>query len=262
MHLRHRVTAAGVAAAAACMLLTPGCATGGTHPGRDSTSTPSASASQRRPGATASGGAGQAPGPGDTPPGPASPGGATSGAASPATLAGWTVTVYYTAVERFHDGPRTAVTGCPRLDCTRGHDDLGTYPESFVEAVRAEGTGRTTAGQYLNWSYDTGYWIDSAPRDSAGNPLRPFESAAADRGVLAGGTRFTIVDCGHDEDGGRIPAEVCDRLGSARWTITDEFTPGLGGAGHVDVYIGEETHADFTETAWYVTLVGAVLRIG
>ncbi len=177
----------------------------------------------------------------------------------PSTSTGWTVTVYYTAVERFHDGRDTKVTGCPKLDCVRGNADLGTYPADFVKAVRDEGTGRTSAGRYLNWSYDTGFWLDDAPRDTAGRPLRPWQSAAADPEVLRQGTRFTIVDCGRDDDGGRIDATVCGRMRAARWQITDEFTPGLGGSRHLDVYIGEATQRNFTQTAWYTTLNRATL---
>jgi hypothetical protein len=176
--------------------------------------------------------------------------------------AGWTVTVYYTAVERYHSGPPTPVTGCPHLDCKHGSADLGTYPTDFVAAVHDEGTGVTTAGAYLNWSYDVGYWIDSAARDTAGRSLRPFESAAADPGVLKAATRFTIAGCGHQDDGSAPAGEVCARLRAAHWTITDEFTPGLGGKKHIDAYIGEETGPGFTDGPWYVTLLGATLRIG
>jgi len=178
------------------------------------------------------------------------------------TSAGWTVTVYYTAVEKYHSGPPTPVTGCTKLDCQHGKDDLGTYPKDFVEAVHDEGTGITTAGRYLNWSYDTGYWIDSAARDTAGRPLRPFESAAADPDVLKAATRFTITGCGHQDDGSEPPADVCAKLRAARWTITDEFTPGLGGKKHIDAYIGEETGPGFTDSPWYITLKSATLRIG
>jgi hypothetical protein len=48
---------------------------------------------------------------------------------------------------------------------------------------------------------------------------------------------------------------------SARWLIKDEFTPGMGGARHVDVYIGEETGPKFTDSPWYTTLTGATLAI-
>lgn len=193
-------------------------------------------------------------GPGRSPPAPPP-------ARTPSRSTGWLITVYYTAVERFHAGARTTVTGCPRLECTRGSTDLGDYPRSFVQAVRDEGTGRTAAGRYLNWSYDTGFWLDDAPRDTAGRVLRPFESAAADPTVLAAGTRFVIVACGRDDDGGAIAAPVCDRLRASRWTVADEFTPGLGGPRHLDVYLGEETSADFTEGDWYTTLHAAVIDV-
>ena len=51
------------------------------------------------------------------------------------TTTGWTVTVYYTAVEKYHSGSSTVVTGCPRLDCQHGKDTLGAYPKDFVQAV-------------------------------------------------------------------------------------------------------------------------------
>jgi hypothetical protein len=179
----------------------------------------------------------------------------------PDDSAAWTVTVYYTAVEAYHSGPPTPVVGCPTMDCAHGTTDLGTYPVDFVAAVRAEGAGRTVTGRYLNWSYDVGFWLDHVPRDAYGQPLRPFESAAADPAVLAAGTRFSIVDCGHEADGGPVPAVVCARLRQARWTVNDQLTPGFGGPHHVDVYIGEETGPAFTESPWYCTLSEAILRV-
>jgi hypothetical protein len=170
---------------------------------------------------------------------------------------GWEVTVYYTAVESFHRGTPTPVTGCPSLDCAHGDAPLGTYPEDFVKAVRDEGTGRITsggyAGRYLNWSYDVGYWLDEAPRDTAGAALRPYATAAADADVLAPGTEFTLDDCGDAE----VDASVCERLRGAVWRVDDAFTPGLGGSGHLDLYIGEEDHAEFTESPAYTTLENA-----
>lgn len=182
----------------------------------------------------------------------------------PSESAGWTVTVYYTAVESFHRGSRRVVRGCPQLECDRGRELLGSYPSDFVKAVRDEGTGRITSGphrgRYLNWSYDVGYWLDSAPRDTDGRPLRPWNSAAADRSVLPPGRRFTITGCGKDDDGAAIDADVCARFRSSHWTITDEFTPGLGGDRHVDLYIGEETGPGFTDSPLYTTLNNASLR--
>jgi hypothetical protein len=199
--------------------------------------------------------------PGVTPGPSTGPSAAPPRGRAPRRTGGWTVTVYYTAVERFHTGRPTEVRGCPRIDCADGDAGLGTYPAGFVAAVREEGTGRTAAGRYLNWSHDVGFWLDDAPRDARGSALRPWRSAAADPDVLPAGTEFAIADCGRDDDGGRIDEAVCRRMRAARWLITDEFTPGLGGDRHVDVYIGEETGPDFTDTAWYITLHGATLAV-
>jgi hypothetical protein len=192
---------------------------------------------------------------------PASPSRAAPAASVTSTVVsgGWEITVYYTAVQSLHDGEPETVTGCRGLDCAHGDDDLGEYPADFVAAVRSEGTGRTAAGGYLNWSYDVGFWLDTAARDTTGARLRPFVSAAADPGVLPHGATFRIAGCGHTDDGAAPPAEVCRALRRARWTVADEFTPGLGGSRHVDVYIGEETGPDFTGSAWYLTLTGASL---
>jgi hypothetical protein len=172
-------------------------------------------------------------------------------------LTGWEVTVYYTAVETLHTDAATEVSGCPTIDCSKGRNQqrLGRFPGSFVKAVKDEGTGRTKDGRYLNWSYDTGYWMDTAPRDTDGRPLHGWVSAAADPDQLKAGSRFTIQRCGTAE----VTAEVCAKLKSPTWTIVDEFTPGLGGNKHVDVYIGEETGADFTDSDLYTTLENATL---
>lgn len=174
---------------------------------------------------------------------------------------GWELTVYYTAVETFHTDAKVHVVGCTTLNCSNGHDDLGMHPASFVQAVKDEGTGRLADGHYLNWSYDTGYWLDTAPRNSSGGALVPFMSAAADTSVLPQGTRFTITDCGHIEDNAKPPKAVCEKLSAAHWKIVDEFTPGLGGEHHLDLYIGEETQKDFTKTDWYITLSDAKLEV-
>jgi hypothetical protein len=178
---------------------------------------------------------------------------------------GWYVTVYYTAVESHYDDEPVPVTGCLVIDCEHGDDDLGSYPESFVQAVENEGTGRIVsgrhAGSYLNWSHDTGFWLDNAPRDSHGRPLEPFVSAAADPTVLSAGNELRITGCGVAEDGTAIDPAVCDRLRSASWRIMDEFTPGLGGDRHIDVYLGEETEPDFTSNPLYSSLHNATLEL-
>jgi hypothetical protein len=177
------------------------------------------------------------------------------------TSSGWEITVYYTVVEKYHHGAPAKVTGCPRLNCTGGDDDLGTYPADFVADVRTEGTGVTSAGKYLNWSYDIGFWLDTAPRDTDGDPLEPYVSAAADPSVLKNGARFRFADCGRQDDGSAVPEAVCGRFRAAAWRIDDEFTPGLGGPKHIDLYLGPETQEGFTQSDSYVTLEGATLRL-
>jgi hypothetical protein len=178
---------------------------------------------------------------------------------------GWEVTVYYTAVEHFHDGPPRRVTGCLVLDCADGRDHLGYYPSDFVDAVEFEGTGRLEtgryAGRYLNWSHDVGFWVDDVPRDSSGGALVPFVSAAADPDVLPSGTSFQIVGCGTSDDGSPVLPAVCEKFTGPHWTIDDEFTPGLGGDRHVDLYVGEETSTTFAESRLSTTLIGAELAV-
>lgn len=178
---------------------------------------------------------------------------------SAGTGEGWKVTVYYTAVESFHSGPTVPVHGCPVIDCENGDELLGMFPQSFAKAVKDEGTGRTSSGRYLNWSHDKGYWLDSAPRDAFGRPLKPFVSAAADG--LRQGSRIKIVSCGQTPEGANVDSAVCQKLASSSWEITDEFTPGLGGDRHIDLYLGEETGPRFTESPWYTTLSEAVLEV-
>ncbi|WP_018656609.1 hypothetical protein [Actinomadura flavalba] len=177
----------------------------------------------------------------------------------------WRVTTYYTAVEKYHGGEPKAVRGCPRLHCKWGSTPLGSYPEDFLKIIRVEGSGRITegprAGRYLNWSSSTGWWLDTTPRDSGARPLRAWESAAADRDVLARGQRFTIAGCGRNGTGKTVPAPVCTLFQRATWTVTDVFRPGWGGEHHADLYLGEETGPGFTRSPQYTTLHGATLVV-
>lgn len=181
-----------------------------------------------------------------------------AGCAEP-PVPGWQITVYYTAVADLHHEPAVPVLGCPDLDCANGDDNLGSYPADFVRAVQDEGTGRITTDRYLNWSSDVGYWLDDAPRTSHGDRLRPRESAAADG--LARGTRVRVVDCGRQDDGTPVPRQVCEQLSEPDWLIDDEFTPGLGGERHIDLYLGEESGVPFTESPLYVTMEDAQLTV-
>ncbi|MEV4257349.1 hypothetical protein AB0J52_29690, partial [Spirillospora sp. NPDC049652] len=168
----------------------------------------------------------------------------------------WRVTTYYTAVESLHGGAMTAVKGCPSLRCSNGHTPLGSYPADFLRVIRMEGSGRITSGprkgRFLNWSHSTGYWLDDSTRDPKGRPLKAWESAAADKDVLARGQRFVITACGAG-----VPPQVCARFRKARWKVTDLFRPGYGGRSHADVYVGEETGPGFSRFA--TTLNGASL---
>jgi hypothetical protein len=178
---------------------------------------------------------------------------------------GWHVTVYYTAVQSFHHGTPTSLTGCPGSDCSQGSDDLGTYPGDFLDAVRNEGTGRITsgpnAGRYLNWSSDVGFWLDTIPATSWHTRLRPFTSSASGDAQLPRGARFQ-VDSTCAQIAAEVDAQVCRLLQSKTWVVDDEFTPGLGGSKHVDLYIGEEDRDGFESTSpTFVDAEGVSLRV-
>jgi hypothetical protein len=179
---------------------------------------------------------------------------------------GWLLTVYLTPVEKYHSGPPKQVRGCTSNDCpVAGNEDLGTYPADFVQAVIDHGTGHLTsgpfAGGYLNWTGSVGFWLDDAPRDARGMPLEAYVSAAADPSVPFD-TPFRITDCGVDDgNGGPIDATVCDSLMQAHWIVRDRFEVGAVGK-HLDLYIGEEDHANFSDDPRYVTAAGAKVVFG
>jgi hypothetical protein len=178
---------------------------------------------------------------------------------------GWEITVYYTAVEHFHDGPPRRVAGCVILDCVDGTSHIGYFPSDFVDAVEFEGSGLMEtgryAGKYLNWAFDVGFWVDDVPRDSGGGVLVPFVSAAADPAVLPRGTAFQVMACGQAENGSDVPPSVCQQFTAPHWTIADEFTPGFGQARRVDLYVGDETSESFSDSEIHQRLVGAQLAL-
>lgn len=197
--------------------------------------------------------------PGQSPTSTPTPGVTPTPAPGPVSTEAYTITVYYTAVESFHTTAVQSVKGCLIRDCAFGNSVIGNYPASFIKATKTEGTGRITsganAGKYLNWSVDVGYWLDTIPSDGYGGALVPFRTAAADDIALAKGTQFRLVAPLKQEDGSALDNASANRLLSATWIINDQFTPGLGGALHLDVYIGEEDRVNFTNTSpLYTTL--------
>ena len=182
-----------------------------------------------------------------------------------ATAAGsldWRLDLSYTPVQSYHHGQGVQVTGCPRASCA-SKADLGTYPSDFIEAVRAQGTGKLTsgthAGKYLGWAAGVGYWVDTAPRGVRGDVLQAFSSAVSGTSLLSLRTRVRILSCGLDESGGSNTA-VCDRLRAPAWSVVE--VPNPGPTRSLTLYIGLETGPKFTGSPWATTFSHAVLRIG
>lgn len=178
----------------------------------------------------------------------------------------YTITVYYTAVESFHTDAAVNVSGCLIRDCAFGNKLIGTYPASFIKATKTEGTGRITsgvnAGKYLNWSVDVGYWLDTIPSDGYGTALVPFQTAAADDIALKRGTKFLLLAPLIQDDGTPLDTTSANKLLAGQWLINDQFTPGLGGALHLDLYIGEEDRFNFTnQSPMYTTLMNTKIAL-
>lgn len=178
--------------------------------------------------------------------------------AAPTSAAGWRLTVYYTPVASYYSGAPQTVTGCSDLQCTNRNVTLGTFPSDFVQTVQTEGTGKIGANRYLNWSIDVGYWLDTLPRDAQGNPLLPYRSAAADPSIPFGST-FKIATCGADTATGTpTSASACSTYQWPTWQVTDRFSVGSVGA-HVDLYIGEQTSANFAAGPTIIDASGATI---
>ncbi len=95
-------------------------------------------------------------------------------------------------------------------------------------------------GRYLDWSAETGFWLDTVPRDAHGLPLRPLVSAAADSGIPFG-AHFKILDCGVDgTTGRRVDKSVCRRLTSPQWEVRDRFSEGHVGK-RLNLFVGEQS---------------------
>jgi hypothetical protein len=179
---------------------------------------------------------------------------------------GWEVSIYFTAVESYYSGPPQDVIGCLRLECVNGSDPLGTYPSDFVQAVRDEGTGRIVrgpnAGRYLNWSIDSGYWLDTSPRDARGLELEAYVSSAADPSIPYDSV-IRLMACGADISTSEpIAPGVCSKLSDRPWIVRDRFT--VGGVGkHIDLYLGEQDRSEFlTRNPLAIHARGATVSLG
>jgi hypothetical protein len=96
-----------------------------------------------------------------------------------------------------------------------------------------------------------------------GNEELPAFTPSQEAGVNHDDRMDARGDRGRAAGADGVPAgRATARLRQTQWTVVDEFTPGLGGPRHVDVYIGEETGPDMTGSPWYMMLTGATLRIG
>lgn len=166
------------------------------------------------------------------------------------------ITVYYTPVESFHNGDQVSIWGCTSIGCESGQQFLGSFPSSFIDAVRMEGVGRITtgpyAGKYLNGSIRGGFWVSNFPPDGYGGSLQAFRTAAADDYVMPQGTRFRLVEPFTEEGGWPVASSVAKKLRSTVWEVQDHFEAGYGGDFHLDLYIGEEDRFDFIVTSPYI----------
>lgn len=129
---------------------------------------------------------------------------------------GWRLHLFYTAVEKYHHGKNSAISGCLSLSCRNGKQYLGTYPADFLAAVRAQGSGEISSGKYarhfLNWSDSLGYRLDTTPR-SDGIPLRKFHTVESSSPQLSARTSFRVVACGS--------GPMCARLRTVKWAVAD-----------------------------------------
>jgi len=174
------------------------------------------------------------------------------------------VTAYYTPVEVYHGGPSQDVWGYTTIGGESGRVLLGSYPESFIGAVRMQGSGRITSGtyvgKYLNGSFVGDFWLSEFASDAYGAPLLPFLTAAADDGVLARGTRFKLKEPLLESGGAEISSTASKKLLAITWDVQDHFEAGTGGDFRIDLYIGEEDRSDFTtDNPYYVALENVII---
>jgi hypothetical protein len=189
---------------------------------------------------------------------------------------GVTVTVYYSPSEGDYSGtPKTIKGWINRLqntvDVYGSKVNLGTFPTDFLETVKEEGNGRLSSPRsgygWLNYSHEGmpypgyGFWLDSAPRGSWGQPLVTMQTAAASNALrnlgFRKGVKFRIVNCGTG-----ATVEACRFYQEpAAWVVADEFTSGLVSASNkqVDLYAGPRDRA-FLGSEYWTTMRRATIK--
>lgn len=174
----------------------------------------------------------------------------------------WSVHLIYTAVEKYYRGTRERVTGCPTSTCTASRVSLGSFPVTFVSAVRAEGSGLIStgrhAGHYLDYDATVGYWLDTAARGYGSPPMKGFATARSTSPLLPIGTQLRISVCGPSSRHDAI--RVCGKLRSARWQVVTEGAPSP--ARDIWLYIGRESGSGTGGRPWVSNFQHATLRIG
>jgi len=174
----------------------------------------------------------------------------------------WTLHLIYTAVEKYYGGVRIRVSGCPASVCTAKRVSLGTFPATFVDAVKASGSGVISTGRhankYLDWDASVGFWLDSAARGYGAPAMKSFASARSTSPLLPLGTPLRISVCGPSAH--RNAIGICTRLRTARWNVVTTGQPSA--ARDIWLYAGRETGPGAAGRPWANNFRHATLRIG
>ncbi|MFJ7275514.1 hypothetical protein [Kitasatospora sp. NPDC098663] len=164
------------------------------------------------------------------------------------TQDGYTLTVYYTPSEAFFHGPARSI----RDQACAGQDLPDDHPGDYLDRVALEGFGKTVHGDYLGWDFTRHCYFTTGqpPVGSHENPLVPWHSVAANQ--LPPGTRIRVLDCGQG-----LSTDICARVKSADWHVDDLCSIGCDDAKHLDLYIGEQTHANLEDQDSYFVTTSA-----
>lgn len=80
--------------------------------------------------------------------------------------------------------------------------------------------------------------------------------------TLKRGTKFLLLAPLIQDDGTPLDSTSANKLLAGQWLVNDQFTPGLGGELHLDLYIGEEDRFNFTtQSPLYTTLMNTKIAL-